>query len=254
MLNVASSHKFSQSNLSTHTHTPSVYKSPTQAQLPLNIHLVTNQRSFFSSTDPADMTLTIIPCSLSPTILTTQNNKRNKSFFLTADSFFNSIHSFPPTTTPILCPAFVIQKLQGLRKSHSPHAIGTSTQFLADPRQTSIKVLHQPRFNHFIRQRQLQSPGHPGSFLAPGDTVSCIKVSSVILPNEDKTAETSKPRSPTQYPRATPSPTCTARKPNLSYPWLLVLGCPDFQNLSYAAPWSRAKALLLNYSTAQRQP
>lgn len=218
MLNVASSHKFSQSNLSTHTHTSSVYKSPAQAQLPLNIHLVANQRSFFllPLTLQRRDTDYIIPCSLSPTILTTQNNKRNKSLSLTADSFLNSIHSFPATTTPILGPAFVIQQLQGLRKSHSPHAIGTSTQFLADPRQTSIKVLHQPGFNHFIRQRQLQSPGHRGPFLAPGDTVSCTKVSSVILPNEGKTVEISKPRSPTQYPRATPSPTCTTCKPNLS--------------------------------------
>ena len=92
---------------------------------------------------------------------------RNKFLFPNRrrNSFFNSI---PPQLSPplILYPAFIIQKAQGLVKSHSPHAIRTSTQLLVDSGQKSIKVLHQP-YCHLIHQRQLQSPGHPGSFHTP---------------------------------------------------------------------------------------
>lgn len=41
-----------------------------------------------------------------------------------------------------------------------PHAVCSSTKFLANARETGIKVLNQSGLYHFIRERQLQSPRH----------------------------------------------------------------------------------------------
>lgn len=122
MFNVAPyTHKSSATNPH-RTHTPSLQVSH-NAQHPLNIHLVANQGPFF-------LTLPTISFSISPTILTAQNNKRNKFLFpnLRRNSFFNSILP-QPSPRLILYPAFIIQKAQGLVKSHSPHAIRTSTSY-----------------------------------------------------------------------------------------------------------------------------
>lgn len=46
-------------------------------------------------------------------------------------------------------------------KTHTvPHAICPSAKLLTNARETSIKVLDQSGLDHFIRERQLQSPRH----------------------------------------------------------------------------------------------
>lgn len=43
-----------------------------------------------------------------------------------------------------------------------PHAVGPGAQLLPDAREAGIEILHQPRLDHLVRQRQLQGPRHPG--------------------------------------------------------------------------------------------
>lgn len=46
-------------------------------------------------------------------------------------------------------------------KTHTvPHTVRPRTEFLANAGQTGIKVLDQSGLNHFIRERQFQSPRH----------------------------------------------------------------------------------------------
>lgn len=98
----------------------------------------------------------------------------------------------------------------------SPHAVRTSAQLLANAGQAGIKVLHQPRLNHLVRQRQLQSPGHAGSFLA---------LYKGTERNSTRREPTNKlPRAAHQNPE--PDPEAAPR---------LLPGCPDGQDPSRSA-------------------